>query len=167
MCASGAGSIIMTNVPLAQSLQSRHMKERRMNTVILIGRLTRDPELMFTPATNTAITRFSIAVDRQGKDNQADFIRITVFGKLAENCDRYLHKGKQVAVQGRIQTGSYKNKEGRTVYTTDVIANTVQFLGGSQQNTPRQPDEAYTDASLNYSSELPDSFEATEEDIPF
>lgn len=138
-----------------------------MNIVILIGRLTRDPELTFTPATNTAITRFSIAADRQGKENQADFIRITVFGKLAENCDRYLHKGKQVAVQGRLQTGSYKNKEGKTVYTTDVIAHSVQFLGSSQQSTPRQPDEAYTDAAQHYSEEMPDSFEATEEDIPF
>ena len=141
-----------------------------MNSVILIGRLTRDPELVYTPGNQTAVTRFSIAVDRprtQGKEKQADFIRITVFGKQAENCDRYLHKGKQVAVNGRIQTGSYKNKEGQTVYTTDVIANNVEFLGSSQQVTPRQPDEAYSDSAPNYQEELPDAFEATEEDIPF
>ena len=94
-----------------------------MNQVILIGRLTRDPELVYTPGNQTAVTRFSIAVDRRDKEKTADFIRITVFGKQAENCDRYLHKGKQVAVNGRIQTGSYKNREGQTVYTTDVIAN--------------------------------------------
>lgn len=102
-----------------------------MNQVILIGRLTRDPELVYTPGNQTAVTHFSIAVDRpgtQGREKQADFIRITTFGKQAENCDRYLHKGKQVAVNGRIQTGSYKNKEGQTVYTTDVIANNVEFL---------------------------------------
>ena len=141
-----------------------------MNSVILIGRLTRDPELVYTPGSQTAVTHFSIAVDRptaQGKEKQADFIRITTFGKQAENCDRYLHKGKQVAVNGRIQTGSYKNKEGQTIYTTDVIASNVEFLGSSQQGTPRQPDEAYSDSAPNYQDEMPDAFEATEEDIPF
>ena len=141
-----------------------------MNSVILIGRLTRDPELVYTPGNQTAVTHFSIAVDRpgtQGREKQADFIRITTFGKQAENCDRYLHKGKQVAVNGRIQTGSYKNKEGQTVYTTDVIANNVEFLGSSQQSTPRQSDEAYSDSAPNYQDEMPDAFEATEEDIPF
>lgn len=138
-----------------------------MNQVILIGRLTRDPELVYTPGNQTAVTRFSIAVDRRDKEKTADFIRITVFGKQAENCDRYLHKGKQVAVNGRIQTGSYKNKEGQTIYTTDVIANNVEFLGSSQQSTPRQPDEAYTDTAPQFGEELPDAFEATEEDIPF
>jgi single-strand DNA-binding protein len=141
-----------------------------MNSVILIGRLTRDPELVYTPGNQTAVTHFSIAVDRptaQGKERQADFIRITTFGKQAENCDRYLHKGKQVAVNGRIQTGSYKNKEGQTIYTTDVIANNVEFLGSSQQSTPRQPDEAYSNSAPNYQDEMPDAFEATEEDIPF
>ena len=141
-----------------------------MNSVILIGRLTRDPELVYIPGNQTAVTHLSIAVDRprtQGREKQADFIRITVFGKQAENCDRYLHKGKQVAVNGRIQTGSYKNKEGQTVYTTDVIANNVEFLGSSQQGTPRQPDEAYTDIAPHFGDEMPDAFEATEEDIPF
>lgn len=138
-----------------------------MNQVILIGRLTRDPELVYTPGNQTAVTRFSIAVDRRDKEKTADFIRITVFGKQAENCDRYLHKGKQVAVNGRIQTGSYKNREGQTVYTTDVIANNVEFLGSSQQGTPRQPDEAYTDTAPHFGDEMPDAFEATEEDIPF
>lgn len=138
-----------------------------MNSVILIGRLTRDPELVYTPGNQTAVTHFSIAVDRRDKEKTTDFIRITVFGKQAENCDRYLHKGKQVAVNGRIQTGSYKNKEGQTVYTTDVIANNVEFLGSSPQRAPRQPDEAYSDSAPNYQEELPDAFEATEEDIPF
>ena len=136
-----------------------------MNSVILIGRLTRDPELVYTPGSQTAVTHFSIAVDRRDKEKTADFIRITVFGKQAENCDRYLHKGKQVAVNGRIQTGSYKNREGQTVYTTDVIANNVEFLGRSQQSAPRQPDEAYT--APQFSDEMSDAFEATDEDIPF
>lgn len=104
-----------------------------MNSVILIGRLTRDPELRYTPNSNTAIAHFTLAVDRppqQGQqDRQADFIRITVFGRQAETCSRYLNKGRQIAVHGRIQTGSYRNKDGQTVYTTDVVADRVEFLG--------------------------------------
>jgi len=103
-----------------------------MNQVILIGRLVRDPELSYTPNTQSAVCRFTIAVDRprrQGEDTGADFIRITVWGRQAETCDRYLAKGRQVAVLGRIQTGSYKNREGVTVYTTDVVADRVEFLG--------------------------------------
>ena len=111
-----------------------------MNRVILIGRLTRDPELSYTPNTQSAVCRFTIAVDRPRKDGQdqgADFIRITVWSRQAETCDRYLSKGRQVAVQGRIQTGSYKDRNGQTVYTTDVVADRVEFLGSSQE--PQQP----------------------------
>lgn len=108
-----------------------------MNNVVLIGRLTRDPELSYTPNNSTAVGRFTIAVDRPvqaGKERQADFIRITVWGKQAETCERYLTKGRQVAVMGRIQTGSYKNREGVTVYTTEVVADRVEFLGGGNSN---------------------------------
>ena len=151
-----------------------------MNSVILIGRLTRDPELTYTPNNQTAVTHFSIAVDRpgtQGRDRQADFIRITVFGKQAENCDRYLSKGRQVAVNGRIQTGSYKNREGQTVYTTDVIANNVEFLGGGNsgggnnsgygRRAESEPSSHNDSFSSPMEPSMPDSFEATEEDIPF
>ena len=106
-----------------------------MNQVVLIGRLARDPELSYTPNTQSAMCRFTIAVDRprrNGEDAGADFIRITVWGRQAETCDRYLSKGRQVAVAGRIQTGSYKNREGVTVYTTDIVADRVEFLGGGQ-----------------------------------
>ena len=114
-----------------------------MNSVILIGRLANDPELQYTPSTQTATCRLTLAVDRpkrsgevQGADyvRSADFIRITVWGKPAETCDRYLSKGRQIAVHGRIQTGSYKNKEGATVYTTDVVADRVEFLGQWQSS---------------------------------
>ena len=111
-----------------------------MNSVILIGRLARDPELSYTANTQTAMCRFTIAVDRprrQGEDQGADFIRITVWGRQAESCDRYLSKGRQVAVMGRIQTGSYKDRNGETVYTTDVVAERVEFLGGSQESPKR------------------------------
>ena len=109
-----------------------------MNSVVIIGNLTRDPELRYsTGANQTAFCRFTVAVNdrrrnaqtQQWEDNTS-FIPVVVFGRQAENCDRYLAKGRKVAVQGRIQTGSYTNKEGNKVYTTDVVANNVEFLGG-------------------------------------
>ena len=100
-----------------------------MNNVVLIGRLTKDPELRYIPESQNAVATFTMAVDRPfSKEKQADFIRITVFGKPAENCERFLVKGRMVGIQGRLQTGSYKNKEGATVYTTDVVADRVEFL---------------------------------------
>ena len=168
-----------------------------MNHVILIGRLARDPELSYTPNTQTAACRITLAVDRpkrngdaQGADHvrSADFIRITVWGRQAETCDRYLSKGRQVAVMGRIQTGSYKNRNGETVYTTDVVAERVEFLGsGQQQSQPqvdtaevqRQADELLRpkpqqNTQMQMESQLasgfddlPDTFMAAEDDIPF
>ena len=129
-----------------------------MNNCVLIGRLTRDPELNYTQG-GTAVCKFTLAIDRpvsKDKEKQADFIRIVTFGKQAENCDKYLAKGRQTAVQGSIQTGNYKNKDGQTVYTTDVIANRVEFLGGGKNESKPQPDD-----------DIPDSFSATEDDMPF
>ena len=99
-----------------------------MNSVLLIGRLTRDPERV--DRSGNVICTFTIAVDRP-KDG-ADFIRIVAFGKQAENCSQYLAKGRQVAVQGHIQTGSYP-KEGQTIYTTDVVGDRVEFLGSNPE----------------------------------
>lgn len=158
-----------------------------MNSVVLIGRLTRDPEIRYTSGTQMAVATFTVAIDRPvraGGEKQTDFPRVTVFGKQAENCERYLAKGRLVGVQGRIQTGSYQNKDGVTVYTTDVVADRVEFLewgdrpsGGN--STPRQ------NTSSNYSNgggnagagaaprgndmpeEMPDSFQAIDEDVPF
>ena len=111
-----------------------------MNSVILIGRLARDPELNYTPNTQTAVCRFTLAVDRPRKDNEdagADFIRITVWGRQGENCHKYLSKGKQCGVQGHIQTGSYK-KNGETVYTTEVVAERVEFMGNAPVEPPKE-----------------------------
>ena len=133
-----------------------------MNSVILIGRLTKDPELSYTPNNNLAICKFTLAVDRPKKDGQdqgADFIRITVFGRQAETSDRYLSKGRQAAVQGRIQTGSYKNQKGDTVYTTDVIADRVEFLGGNDGQTPQRNTAPPQD-------EYP-GFSAVDDDVPY
>lgn len=111
-----------------------------MNTVILIGRLTKDPEVRYTES-QLAIARFSIAVDREGKDKEADFPSIIVFGKQAENCERYLSKGRKVAIQGSIQTGSYTNKDGNTVYTTEVVANRVEFLDWGTDTKPKSEND--------------------------
>ena len=98
------------------------------NLVFLIGRLTRDPEVRYTSGTQMAVCTFTLAIDRPvkaGAEKQTDFPRVTVFGKQAENCERFLSKGRLVAVQGRLQTGSYTDKNGNTVYTTDVVADRV------------------------------------------
>ena len=107
-----------------------------MNQVILIGRLTRDPELRYTPS-GTAICSFTLAVDKDltrekrqemeaGGQSTADFIRIVVWGRQGENCANYLSKGSQCAVHGRIQTGSYEAGDGSKRYTTDIVANRVE-----------------------------------------
>lgn len=140
-----------------------------MNNVVLIGRLANDPELSYTPNNQTAVCRFTLAVNRMRKEDGADFIRITVWGKQAENCDRYLLKGRQVAVHGRIQTGSYTNRDGAKVYTTEVVANSVEFLGSAQVQSEESPTTAQTAAPVQQSiyDDLPDSFQAAEDDIPF
>ena len=131
-----------------------------MNNVNLIGRLVKDPELRYTN-TQMPVCQFTLAVDRRvkpGEERQADFIRITVFGKVAENAAKYLTKGKQAAVTGRLQTGSYQNKNGDTIYTTDVIAAEVQFLTPAGSGKPTAPAEEFI---------APDGFEAIDDDVPF
>ena len=101
-----------------------------MNVVILSGNLARDPEKS-TTGTGMSVTRFTIAVNkitRRDDGNNADFIRVTSFDKQADLVAKYLKKGSKVGIEGRIQTGSYTGKDGKTVYTTDVIANRVEFL---------------------------------------
>ena len=129
-----------------------------MNNVVLIGRLTKDPELAYGGQnSDIAVCRFTLAVDRPTQDKAADFIRIVVFRKQAENAKQYLSKGRQCAVEGRIQTGSYKDREGKTVYTTDVVANRVEFLtkpnSGSHQE--EQGSESVTDAFIEVDEDLP------------
>ncbi|MBA4602880.1 single-stranded DNA-binding protein [Thermoactinomyces mirandus] len=108
-----------------------------INRVILVGRLTRDPELRYTPS-GIAVTRFNVAVNRnytnQHGEREADFINIVTWRNLAENCANYLHKGSLVGIDGRLQTGKYENQEGRMVYTTDVVAEDVRFLEPKSRN---------------------------------
>lgn len=103
-----------------------------MNKAILIGRLTRDPELRYT-SSNRAVCQFSVAIDRPFTNQatgqrEADFINVVVWDKQAENVGKYVTKGRLVAVEGRIQTRNYDNNEGRKVYVTEIVANSVQFL---------------------------------------
>ena len=117
-----------------------------MNQVILIGRLARDPELSYTP-NSTAVCKFTLAVPRI-KGDEADFIRVTVFGKQAETTDRYMSRGRKCAIMGRIQTGSYP-KDGKTVYTTDVIAERVEFLDRAPTEAGRPQLENVPDEELD------------------
>jgi single-strand DNA-binding protein len=130
-----------------------------MNQVILIGNLTRDPEMKYTQA-GLAITRFTLALNRPKKDGQdqgADFINIVTFGKLAENCANYLAKGRKTAVNGRLNTGSYEKDDGTRVFTTDIVANQVQFLEwGDNQNS----------SGANY-DDIPGFHPTDNADIPF
>lgn len=115
-----------------------------MNSVQLVGRFTKDPDVRYTNGGAT-VARFSIAVDRRFAkegDQTADFINVVAFGKTAEFIEKYFHKGNRIGIVGRIQTGSYKNKDGATVFTTDVVAENVEFVeskGGNNQQQPQPP----------------------------
>ena len=108
-----------------------------MNKVVLIGRLSRDPELRHTTS-GMAVCQINVAISRRvgaGKEPETDFINVVVWDKQAENVSKYLSKGRQVAVEGRIQTRNYDNNEGKKVYVTEVIATNVEFLGSASDNT--------------------------------
>ena len=100
-----------------------------MNKVILIGRLTKDPELNFAAGSGTAVARFSLAVTRPFKKDETDFINCIAFGKTGETIAQYLTKGRQLAVTGSIRTGSYDAKDGTKRYTTDVVVDSFEFIG--------------------------------------
>lgn len=152
-----------------------------MNSVVLIGRLTKDPEVRYTGQTQMAVATFALAIDRptkQGQEKQTDFPRVTVFGRQAENCERFLQKGSRCGVQGRLQTGSYKNRDGVTVYTTDVIADRVEFLefmgetSNERSNSARDENRrshGHSDSRYEepVQEEMPDGFEALDEECPF
>ena len=145
-----------------------------MNRVVLMGRLTRDPSISYSQSgDNMAIARFTLAVDRRGKrqdgaDQQnADFIGCVCFGRQAEFAEKYLRQGTKIAVQGRILTGSYTNKDGVKVYTTDVVLDDIEFAeskasqGNSEHQAPSRPaPSAAGDGFYN----VPDGID---EDLPF
>lgn len=130
-----------------------------LNRVILIGRLTKDPELRYTPA-GVAVTQFTLAVDRPvaaGKEKEADFINIVTWRQTAEVCANYLKKGRLTAVEGRIQVRNYDNKDGVKVYVTEVIADNVRFLESNKSDdrpNTHKPQEPFDDGKpLDISSD--------------
>ena len=138
-----------------------------MNKVVLIGRATRDPELRYT-ASNIPNTRFTLAVNRnfqnQNGETEADFINVVVWRKQAENVKKYVTKGSLLAVEGRIQTGSYE-RDGQRVYTTDVVADNVQFLETKAQSQNRIAEEGVTpaDFATENNNEMPASTDMSDE----
>jgi len=151
-----------------------------MNKVIIMGRMTRDPDVRYTQGDNSmAIARYTLAVDRRRTKSQesqtADFVSCVAFGKAGEFCEKYCHKGTKLVVTGRIQTGSYTNKDGQKVYTTDVVAEEQEFAesknaaagqqaGNSQtaagQQEAGQGQQADADGFMN----IPDGID---EELPF
>ena len=144
-----------------------------MNNVSLVGRLARDPDVRYTPS-QLAVARFTVAVTRPfSKDGEqtADFISCVAFGKSAEFIERYFTKGKSIGLTGRIQTGSYTNKDGVKVYTTDVVADRVEFVGSRQEDGSgtapnRQNHDQHSGGDLH--NNIPEGFSALEDDdLPF
>lgn len=132
-----------------------------MNCVQMIGRLTKDPVCKYTPD-QTAVTTFTLAIDRPPRrdgQKQTDFPKITVFGKQAEIVEKYIHKGDRIAVEGRIQTGSYE-KDGQRYYTTDVVAFKIHFLESKKSDDRTAESHAEP-------AELPPQFDQITTDIPF
>ena len=141
-----------------------------MNKVVLMGRLTRDAEVRYSQGDNSlAIARFSLAVDRRykkdGEEQTADFISCVAFGKTGEFLEKFGHKGTKFVIEGRIQTGSYTNKDGQKVYTTDVVVESVEFAesksaaSGNAAPAPA-PSQAAGDGFMN----IPDGLD---EELPF
>lgn len=128
-----------------------------MNNVSLIGRFTKDPDTRYTQD-KKAVSRFTVAVDRLGKDAGADFIGCVAFDKTAEFIEKYFHKGMKIGITGHIRTGSYTKDNGDKVYTTDVIADRVEFVEKKAQDDgqPREnPDDGFVDIPDGIEEELP------------
>lgn len=143
-----------------------------MNKVVLMGRLTRDPDVRYSQGeTPMAIARYTLAVDRrfrrEGNEQTADFISCVSFGKTAEFAEKYYHKGTKICVSGRIQTGSYTNKDGQKVYTTEVVVEEQEFAESKNANSegdfaaaPSAPSAPAGDGFIN----IPDGID---EELPF
>ena len=134
-----------------------------MNKVILMGRLTRDPEVRYSTNGDkqTAVARFTLAVDRRIKQEgqpTADFIGCVAFGKQGEFVEKYLKQGTKIVLTGRIQTGSFTNKDGQKVYTTDIVAEEIEFAESKKESAPSDPPASH---------DFEDIPEGIEQDLPF
>lgn len=140
-----------------------------MNKVILIGRLTKDVELRYTQTNNTAVASFSLAVNRKfvktGEERQADFFNIIAWNKLAENISKYLFKGNQVAISGRLETRSWDDKNGQKHYVAEVIAEEVDFI----ESKNKQNSDAILNSPtpVNKNDDDTSDFISNSDDLPF
>ncbi len=137
-----------------------------MNSVQLVGRLTRDPEMRYTDG-GSAIARFSLAVDRRYKSENgptADFPNCVAFGRTAEFIEKYFRKGMRMGCQGRIQTGSYTNNDGQKVYTTDVVVESCEFVESKASQQPEENNNGFGPADENGFMNIPDDID---EELPF
>ena len=132
-----------------------------MNNVVLVGRLTKDPELRVT-GSGKSVASFTVAINRGfGKDKEADFINCVAWEKTAENLSQYTGKGSQIALSGRIQTRNYDDKDGKKVFVTEVVANMVEFIGSKDKQETRKPSELDSEFAELDLDDISDS------DLPF
>lgn len=144
-----------------------------MNNVSLVGRLVRDPEVRYGQNESVSVAKFSLAVERKWKrdgEPTVDFINCTVFGKSAEFTEKYLRKGMRVAITGRIQTGSYKNKDGQTVFTTEIIVESQEIAQSKSESNESSTDSNAEAGKSPYGSSGDDFMfipEGSEDELPF
>jgi single-strand DNA-binding protein len=138
-----------------------------MNKVILIGRLTKDVELRYTQTNNTAVASFSLAVNRKfvknGEERQADFFNVIAWNKLAETISKYLFKGNQVAISGRLETRSWDDENGQKHYVTEIIAEEVDFI----ESKNKKSNDAILNSPVPVSSDVLSDFISNGDDLPF
>ena len=135
-----------------------------MNKVIIVGRLTKDPELKYTPGDGTAVCRFTVAINRQFKKDETDFINCVAFGKTGETIAQYFTKGRQIALAGNIRTGSYQAQDGTKMYTTNVIIENFEFVGNNSNNSSNQ---STWNAQDNSDESFGDMTPVDDGDMPF
>lgn len=138
-----------------------------MNKVILIGRLTKDPELRYAAGSGTAVCRFTVAITRQFKKDETDFINCVSFGKTGETIAQYITKGRQIAITGAIRTGSYDTQDGTKRYTTDVAVESFEFIGNSNNNSNNNSESNWNQPVDNSEMGFGDMTPVDDGDMPF
>ena len=139
-----------------------------MNLIMLIGNLASDPELRYNN-NQQPICKFTVATnDGFGARKETNFHRVVCFGKTAENCDKYLVKGRKCAVRGRVKYGSYEKQDGSKVYTTDIVADNVEFIGSQESKSDWPPREAAeTNEAYNKRDDIPEGFQSVMDEVPW